>query len=184
MAHRRTDRGLHRPAAREVHPEGAEGIESVSIGTLDRVALSSDVLERVQAGQDESEIAIHSADPDAGYCVRPADSRDQDADSVGRDKIDWGLEATFGVSGSVDPEEEQEFPNLVMGMRAGWALGYSPGKQGARVLASLAARGYEAGMLAADRAFRAPRKGLSTSRPLPRLSHGLRLQGRPTRGPG
>ena len=63
-----------------------------------------------------------------------------------------GDDATFGVSGSEDPDKEQDFPNLIVGMSV-CKPGESPGKQGARVLASLAARGHEAGLLAADRAF-------------------------------
>ena len=120
----------------------------------------------------KANIAVHSADPDAGYYIRPADSRDQDADSVGRDKIDWGYDATFGVSGSEDPDKEQDFPNLIVGMSVLCKPGESPGKQGARVLASLAARGHEAGLLAADRAFSSAK---AEDFQLPALALGYRM---------
>ena len=49
------------------------------------------------------EIELHSVDPDAGFYVRQADERDAGVDATtGRDKIDWGYEATFAVSGAGD----------------------------------------------------------------------------------
>jgi hypothetical protein len=119
-----------------------------------------------------AEIAIHSADPDAGYYIRPADSRDKDAGSLSRDKIDWGFDATFAVSGSADPKEGQLFPNLILAMSVLSKPGYSPGKQATQVLSSLSARGYEAGLLAVDRAFSSAKE---EDFQLPALALGYRM---------
>ena len=100
------------------------------------------------------EIELHSVDPDAGFYVRQSDERDAGGDATtGRDKIGWGHEATFAVSGAATPDEEGVFPNLILGMTVLDRPGSSVGRHGAQVLASLAARGYPAGLLAADRAF-------------------------------
>jgi hypothetical protein len=100
------------------------------------------------------EIVLHSVDPDAGYYVRQADERDAGVEATtGRDKIAWGYEATFAVSGAATPEEDDLFPNLILGMTVLDQPGRSPGGHGAQVLAGLAARGYPPGFLAADRAF-------------------------------
>ena len=100
------------------------------------------------------EIELHSVDPDAGFYVRQADERDAGVDATtGRDKIAWGYEATFAVSGAATPDEDGLFPNLILGMTVLDQPGRSVGRHGAQVLASLAARSYPAGFLAADRAF-------------------------------
>ncbi len=100
------------------------------------------------------EIELHSVDPDAGFYVRQADERDAGVDATtGRDKIAWGYEATFAVSGAATPDEDGLFPNVIVGMTVLDQPGRSVGRHGAQVLASLAARGYLAGFLAADRAF-------------------------------
>ena len=88
---------------------------------------------------------MHSVDPDAGYYARQADSRDDDAESLGRDKIAWGYEDTFAVSASEDLDAQQEFSNLIVGMTVLSKPGESPGRHGARVLASLAARAIRPG---------------------------------------
>ena len=104
------------------------------------------------------EIELHSVDPDAGFYVRQADERDAGVDATtGRDKIAWGYEATFAVSGAATPEEDGLFPNVILGMTVLDQPGRSVGRHGAQVLASLAARGYRAGFLAADRAFSSAR---------------------------
>jgi hypothetical protein len=98
-------------------------------------------------------IEVHSVDPDAGFYVREADSRDEDPDGAGKDRVAWGYEATFAVSGSEDPDTEPAYPNLIVGMGVLAKPGQSPGRHGARVLGSLHERRYQPGMLAADRAF-------------------------------
>ncbi len=100
------------------------------------------------------EIELHSVDPDAGFYVRQADERDAGVDTTtGRDKIAWGYEATFAVSGAATPDEEGVFPNVILAMTVLDQPGRSVGRHGAQVLASLATRDYPAGFLAAYRAF-------------------------------
>ncbi len=104
------------------------------------------------------EIELHSVDPDAGFYVRQADERDAGVDATtGRDKIAWGYEATFAVSGAATPDEDGPFPNVIVGMTVLDRPGRSVGRHGAQVLAGLAARGHPAGFLAADRAFSSAR---------------------------
>ena len=111
-------------------------------------------------------IEVHSVDPDAGFYVRQADSRDENPDGVGKDKIAWGFEATFGVSGSPDLDNSA-YPNLIVAMGVLDKPGQSPGKHGAQVLASLHERGHQPGLLAADRAFSSAKPRTSNCRPSP-----------------
>jgi hypothetical protein len=100
------------------------------------------------------EIELHSVDPDAGFYIRQADERDAGVDATTRrDKIAWGYEATFAVSGAATPDEDGLFPNLILGMTVLDQPGRSVGRHGAQVLAGLTGRGYPPGFLAADRAF-------------------------------
>ena len=103
-----------------------------------------------------AQVLVHSADPDAAYYVREPDHRDDTADEPkgGRgNKVAWGFEATLVVSGEEDTGDGQSFPNLALGMAVLHRPGAEPGKNGARVLASVGARGYPANFLAADRAY-------------------------------
>ena len=61
------------------------------------------------------------------------------------------------MSGAATPEEDGRWPNVILGMTVLDQPGRSVGRHGAQVLDSLAARGYRAGFLAADRAFSSAR---------------------------
>ena len=102
-----------------------------------------------------AEILVHSADPGAAWYRREGGHRDDtgEEEGPGRGKLAWGREATLVVSGSEGPEGTQEFPNLVVGMAVLHPPGHDVGRNGARSLASVRARGHPANFLAADRAY-------------------------------
>jgi len=94
-------------------------------------------------------VLVHSADPDAGAYEREADEREGD-DGKGA-KSAYGYEATLAVAASDD--DESLFPSLVAGMAVLHRPGTEPGKNGARVLATIRHRGHPAYWLAGDRAY-------------------------------
>jgi len=95
-----------------------------------------------------------ASDPDGGWYVRDGDHRDRE-DQGGKPlrKIAWALEATIAVTAR-PPGGPAATPNLATGM-AMTRPGEDPGGTGARVLASVAARGHKAGWLGYDRAYTA-----------------------------
>ena len=92
-----------------------------------------------------------ASDPDGGWYVREGDHRGRE-DGKGRPlrKICWALEATIATTAR-PPGAPPATPNLAIGM-AMTRPGEDPGGTGARVLASVAARGHKAGWLGYDRA--------------------------------
>jgi hypothetical protein len=95
-----------------------------------------------------------ASDPDGGWYVREGDHRDRE-DDKGKPprKICWALEATIAVTAR-PPGAPPATPNLATGM-AMTRPGEDPGGTGARVLASVAARGHKTGWLGYDRAYTA-----------------------------
>ena len=95
-----------------------------------------------------------ASDPDGGWYVREGDHRERE-DDKGKPlrKICWALEATIAVTAR-PPGAPPATPNLATGM-AMTRPGEDPGGTGARVLASVAARGHKTGWLGYDRAYTA-----------------------------
>ena len=93
-----------------------------------------------------------ASDPDGGWYVREGDHRDRE-DDKGKPlrKICWALEATIATMAR-PPGAPPAHPNLAAGL-AMTRPGEDPGGTGARVLASLAARGHKPGPLGYDRAY-------------------------------
>jgi hypothetical protein len=93
-----------------------------------------------------------ASDPDGGWYVREGDHRERE-DDTGRPlrKIAWALEATIAVTAR-PPGTPPATPNLAIGMAMA-RPGEDPGGTGARVLASVAARGHKTGWLGYDRAY-------------------------------
>lgn len=93
-----------------------------------------------------------ASDPDGGWYVREGDHRERE-DDKGKPlrKICWALEATIATTAR-PPGAPPACPNLAIGM-AMTRPGEDPGGTGARVLASVAARGHKAGWLGYDRAY-------------------------------
>ena len=93
-----------------------------------------------------------ASDPDGGWYVREGDHRDRE-DDKGRTlrKICWALEATIATTAR-PPGAPPATPNLAIGMAMA-RPGEDPGGTGARVLASIAARGHKAGWPGYDRAY-------------------------------
>ena len=93
-----------------------------------------------------------ASDPDGGWYVREGDHRERE-DDKGRPlrKICWALEATIATTAR-PPGAPPATPNLAIGM-AMTRPGEDPGGTGARVLASVAARGHKTGWLGYDRAY-------------------------------
>ena len=93
-----------------------------------------------------------ASDPDGGWYVREGDHRERE-DDKGKPlrKICWALEATIAVTAR-PPGAPPATPNLATGM-AMTRPGEDPGGTGARVLASVAARGHKTGWLGYDRAY-------------------------------
>ena len=93
-----------------------------------------------------------ASDPDGGWYVREGDHRDRE-DDKGKPlrKIAWALEATVATMAR-PPGAPPATPNLAIGM-AMTRPGEDPGGTGARVLASVAARGHKPGWLGYDRAY-------------------------------
>ena len=93
-----------------------------------------------------------ASDPDGGWYVREGDHRERE-DDKGKPlrKISWALEATIATTAR-PPRAEPACPNLATGL-AMTRPGEDPGGTGARVLASVAARGHKTGWLGYDRAY-------------------------------
>ena len=95
---------------------------------------------------------LSASDPDGGWYVREGDHREHE-DDKGRPlrKICWALEATIATTAR-PPGAPPATPNLAIGMAMA-RPGEDPGGTGARVLASVAARGHKPGWLGYDRAY-------------------------------
>ena len=93
-----------------------------------------------------------ASDPDGGWYVREGDHRERE-DDKGKPlrKIAWALEATIATMAR-PPGAPPATPNLAAGL-ALTRPGEDPGGTGARVLASVAARGHKTGWLGYDRAY-------------------------------
>jgi hypothetical protein len=93
-----------------------------------------------------------ASDPDGGWYVREGDHRDR-KDDKGKPlrKISWALEATIATTAR-PPGTLPGCPNLAAGL-ALTRPGEDPGGTGARVLASVAARGRKPGWPGYDRAY-------------------------------
>jgi hypothetical protein len=97
---------------------------------------------------------LQASDPDGGWYVREGDHRERE-DDKGKPlrKLAWALEATIATTAR-PPGALPTTPNLAIGM-AMTRPGEDPGGTGARVLASVAARGHKPGWLGYDRAYTA-----------------------------
>ncbi len=95
-----------------------------------------------------------ASDPDGGWYVREGDHRERE-DDKGKPlrKISWALEATIATTAR-PPGAVPGCPNLAIGLALA-RPGQDPGGTGARVLASVAARGHKTGWLGYDRAYTA-----------------------------
>jgi hypothetical protein len=93
-----------------------------------------------------------ASDPDGGWYVREGGHRER-KDDKGKPlrKIAWALEATIATTAR-PPGTLPGCPNLAAGL-ALTRPGEDPGGTGARVLASVAARGHKPGWLGYDRAY-------------------------------
>jgi hypothetical protein len=93
-----------------------------------------------------------ASDPDGGWYVREGDHRERE-DDKGKPlrKLAWALEATIATTAR-PPGAKPACPNLAIGAALA-RPGEDPGGTGARVLASVAARGHKTGWLGYDRAY-------------------------------
>ena len=93
-----------------------------------------------------------ASDPDGGWYVREGDHRERE-DDKGKPlrKICWALEATIATMAR-PPGAPPAHPDLATGLALA-RPGEDPGGTGARVLASIAARGHKAGWPGYDRAY-------------------------------
>ena len=93
-----------------------------------------------------------ASDPDGGWYVREGDHRERE-DDKGKPlrKIAWALEATIASTARL-PGTAPACPDLAIGLALA-RPGEDPGGTGARVLASMAARGHKPGPLGYDRAY-------------------------------
>ncbi len=127
---------------------------------------------------------LSASDPDGGWYVREGDHRDhQDDKGKPLRKIAWALEATIATTAR-PPGAPPATPDLAAGL-AVTRPGEDPGGTGARVLASVAARGHK------DRVARlrprlhpGPARAVPPSRPRAGLPAGHGLPRRPARHPG
>src|ERR1019366_6306896 len=94
-----------------------------------------------------------ASDPDGGWYVREGDHRERE-DDKGKPlrKIAWALEATIATMAR-PPGAPPAHPDLAIGLALA-RPGEDPGGTGARVLASIAARGHKASWLGYGRADR------------------------------
>ena len=101
---------------------------------------------------------LSASDPDGGWYVREGDHRERE-DSKGKPlrKIAWALEATIATMAR-PPGAPPAHPDLAIGLALA-RPGEDPGGTGARVLASIAARGHKPGWLGYDRAYTAALPG-------------------------
>ena len=101
---------------------------------------------------------LSASDPDGGWYVREGDHRERE-DSKGKPlrKIAWALEATIATMAR-PPGTPPAHPDLAIGLALA-RPGQDPGGTGARVLASIAARGHKPGWLGYDRAYTAALPG-------------------------
>jgi hypothetical protein len=94
-----------------------------------------------------------ASDPDGGWYVREGDHRERE-DDKGKPlrKIAWALEATIATTARLPGVARPGCPDLAIGLALA-RPGQDPGGTGARVLASVAARGHKTGWLGYDRAY-------------------------------